>query len=76
MRSVSGDAGLLGRGGWRDKEANLIFNWIASGSLLPLLFGQQRENSLPLVPRHGVLRKFAFAVAIGNKADMPFCTAN
>jgi hypothetical protein len=25
---------------------------------------------------HGRLRKSAFAVAIGVKADMPFCTAN
>ena len=25
--------------------------------------------------RHGRLREFAFAVAIGGKADVPFCTA-
>jgi len=34
-----------------------------------------KRTSLVAPHRHGLLRNFAFAVAIGCKADMTFCTA-
>ena len=40
QRATNRQCDILRRGGWRDSEANLIFNWIASGSLLFPLFGQ------------------------------------